>query len=161
MDMQLKDRFLELWRKYFGNAELPLAFWYADDPQGTEKVSLPKGHRCFLENLAAVRQGKSLRFDEYTVGCAGGKRYLGFTDVVMPNFEYFLSCGIPGKLEGERYKKTPELVKEFDKRQETFNAPSSSSPRPTSCRGCSRWPTSPRRSPTASTARSARAAAPS
>jgi hypothetical protein len=123
MDMQLKDRFLELWRKYFGNAELPLAFWYADDPQGTEKVSLPKGHRCFLENLAAVRQGKSLRFDEYTVGCAGGKRYLGFTETVMPNFEYFLSCGIPGKLEGERYKKTPELVKEFDKHQEQFNAP--------------------------------------
>jgi len=31
----------------------------------------------------------------------------------MPHFEYFLSCGIPGKLEGERYKKSPELVKEF------------------------------------------------
>lgn len=31
----------------------------------------------------------------------------------MPNFEYFLSCGIPGKLEGERYKKTPELVRSW------------------------------------------------
>jgi hypothetical protein len=34
----------------------------------------------------------------------------------MPDFEYFLSCGIPGKMEGERYKKSPEIVKESMKR---------------------------------------------
>lgn len=34
----------------------------------------------------------------------------------MPNFEYFLSCGIPGKLEGERYKKSPEMVQEYMKK---------------------------------------------
>jgi hypothetical protein len=123
MDMKLKDRFLELWKKYFGGAGLPLAFWYSEDAEGTEKINLPKGHRCLLEDLAPVRQGRSLRFDEYTVGCPGGKRYLGFSDVVMPNFEYFLSCGIPGKLEGERYKKTPALVKEFDRQQQSFEAP--------------------------------------
>ena len=41
----------------------------------------------------------------------------------MPNFEYFLSCGIPGKLEGERYKKTPELVKELFNEAPAFSAP--------------------------------------
>ncbi len=123
MDMALKERFLDLWKKYFGGAQLPLAFWYSEDAEGTEKINLPKGHRCFLADLAPVRQGKSLRFDEYTVGCPGGKRFLGFTNVVMPNFEYFLSCGIPGKLEGERYKKTPALVKEFDRQQQSFEAP--------------------------------------
>lgn len=123
MDMVLRDRFLELWKKYFEGAELPLAFMYADDPQDTEKVNLPKEHRCFLGELAPVRQGKSLRFDEYTIGCAGGKRYLGFTQDAPPNFEHFLSCGIPGKVEGERYKKTPELVKEFDRQQQAFEAP--------------------------------------
>ena len=41
----------------------------------------------------------------------------------MPNFEYFLSCGIPGKLEGERYKKTPELVRELFQHVPTFTAP--------------------------------------
>jgi hypothetical protein len=41
----------------------------------------------------------------------------------MPNFEYFLSCGIPGKLEGERYKKSPELVKEAMKKAPQFDAP--------------------------------------
>jgi hypothetical protein len=41
----------------------------------------------------------------------------------MPNFEYFLSYGIPGKLEGERYKKTTELVREHMKHQTQFKAP--------------------------------------
>jgi len=123
MDMAVKDRFIELWKKYFGAAELPVAFWYSEEAEGTDKVHVPKEHRCFLFELAAVRQGKSLRFDEYTIGCAGGKRYLGFSDATIPNFEEFLSCGIPGKVEGERYKKSPELVKEYEKRQEPFTAP--------------------------------------
>ena len=123
MDMQLKDRFIELWKKYFVGAELPIAFWYDENAEGTEKLTLPRGHRCFLGDLAPVRQGKALRFDEYTIGCAGGKRYLGFSDAAIPNLEHFLSCGIPGKVEGERYKKSPELVKEFEKKQDTFTAP--------------------------------------
>ena len=83
----------------------------------------PKGHKGFLGYLARIRQGKSLRFDLTTVGCIGGKRYLGFSKNVMPNFDYFLSCGIPGTLEGERYKKTPELVKEYNRRLPDFTAP--------------------------------------
>ena len=63
-----------------------------------------------------VQQGKSLAFDADAVGCGGGKRYVGFAENLMPNFEYFLSCGIPGKMEGERYKKSPEMVKEYMKK---------------------------------------------
>jgi hypothetical protein len=43
-------------------------------------------------------------------GCPGGAYHLGFTDSLGPQFRYFLSCGIPGQLEGEGFKKTPELV---------------------------------------------------
>jgi hypothetical protein len=58
------------------------------------------------------------------VGCPGGKKYLGFrVEDPMPNFEYFLSCGIAGKLEGERYKKNPELVREYMKNTPVFRAP--------------------------------------
>ena len=123
MDKRLKQDFLELWRKYFGGAELPITFWYTDDEGVAERAEPPKDHRCFLADLAKIRQGKSLRFDLATVGCSGGKRYLGFTKDVMPNFEHFLSCGIPGTLEGERYKKSPELVKEFERRSPPFTAP--------------------------------------
>jgi len=28
---------------------------------------------------------------------------------------YFLSCGLPGTVEGERYKKSPELVRAWSK----------------------------------------------
>ena len=41
----------------------------------------------------------------------------------MPDFEYFLSYGIPGKLTGERYCKSPELVKEIMKHLPAFKAP--------------------------------------
>jgi hypothetical protein len=78
---------------------------------------------CFIGNLSAVRQGKTQCFDTKSVACFGGKRYLGFSQNLMPNFEYFLSCGIPGKLEGERYKKSPELVNDLMKVLPTFVAP--------------------------------------
>jgi len=123
MDMGLKRDFQERWKKYFGDAELPVTFWYTDEPGAAEAVTPPKEHRCFLADLRKVREGATVRFDRTTVGCSGGKRYLGFTHDVMPNFEYFLSCGIPGTLEGERYKKTPDLVKEFDRRSPPFEAP--------------------------------------
>lgn len=123
MDMRRKEEFLERWRKYFNGAELPITFWYTDDEGVADRAEPPEDHRCFIADLTKIRQGKSLRFDLATVGCSGGKRYLGFTKDVMPNFEHFLSCGIPGTLEGERYKKSPGLVKEFEKRSPPFTAP--------------------------------------
>ncbi len=123
MDMRLKAYFLERWKKYFGGAELPVTCWYTDDERAAERAKPPAGHRCFLSDMEKVRQGQSLLFDVATVGCSGGKRYLGFSDEAMPNFDYFLSCGIPGKLEGERYKKSPELVREFDRCAPSFAAP--------------------------------------
>lgn len=122
MDLDLKEQFIAQWRKYFGGAELPLACWYTDREDAAEGVNAPKAHRCFLADLAKVRQGKNRRFELETVGCFGGRRYLGFSGDVMPNFEYFLSCGIPGTLEGERYKKSPDLVKEFMRRSPPFEA---------------------------------------
>lgn len=113
MEIKLKDRFLGLWKKYFNDAELPIIFYYTDEEGHAEKVKPGSVARCVIGALAKVREGKSLAFDVDTVGCPGGKKYLGFTDTLMPDFNYFLSCGIPGKLEGERYKKSPEMVQEF------------------------------------------------
>ena len=123
MDMRRKVDFLERWKKYFDREEPPVTFWYTDDEGSADRAEPQKDHRCFLADLKKIRQGASLRFDLETIGCSGGKRYLGFTENVRPNFEYFLSCGIPGTLEGERYKKSPELVKEFERRSPKFTAP--------------------------------------
>jgi len=122
MDMERKKKFLDLWKRYFNDTELPICFYYTDEEGCAEKVKPAEGWQCFIGALAKVRKGQSLCFDVNAIGCFGGKRYLGFTERMMPRFEYFLSCGIPGKLEGERYKKSPELVKEMQKHLPLFKA---------------------------------------
>ena len=124
MDLAVKDDFILHWKRYFNKAELPITFYYTDEPRETESLKPPSGHRCIIGDLAKVRKGKSLHFDADLIGCGGAKRYLGYETDIMPNFEYFLSCGIPGKLEGERYKKTPKLVKKVMKKTPKFSAPS-------------------------------------
>jgi len=119
----LKQQFAERWTKYFPGAALPIAFYYAEDPGQAPVHRVTEGQHCFVNDLAAIRQGKSLSFATTSVACFGGKSYLGFSQALMPNFEFFLSCGIPGKLEGERYKKSPELVKELLNHVPTFTAP--------------------------------------
>jgi uncharacterized protein (DUF169 family) len=123
MDMHIMDGFLSKWRERFGHAELPITFFYTDLEDSAEAAVPPVGHQCLICALAKVRAGKSVRFDVGSIGCMGGKRYLGFTEEIMPNFEHFLSCGIPGKLEGERYKKSPELVREVMAKAPRFKAP--------------------------------------
>jgi uncharacterized protein (DUF169 family) len=126
MNLELRDRFLELWRRYFGAAELPITFYYTDVAGRAERPQPAEGHECVLAPLAKVRHGRPLQLDLDTVGCWGGKRYLGFSQAVSPTFDYFLSCGIPGKLEGERYKQSPELVREYVRQTPVFTAPARS-----------------------------------
>jgi uncharacterized protein (DUF169 family) len=124
MDMAMKDKFNLVWRKYFNNAELPISFYYTNEEGHADKVKPGSAPACLVAALAEVRRGRALCFDNESIGCFGGRRYAGFADKLRPNFEYFLSCGIPGKMEGERYKKSPELVKEVMKRAPSFKAPS-------------------------------------
>jgi len=123
MDLKLQEKFASLWRKFFDGAALPIVFSYTDEVESAQWVKPPTGHRCVLADLSKARSGKPLCFTMESIGCGGGKRYLGFSHEIMPDFEYFLSCGIPGKLEGERYKKSPELVNEAMKRMPEFRAP--------------------------------------
>ena len=123
MDNALRDTFLVKWRKYFGNDDLPITFYYTDDEGRAETVKPGTVHRCIIAALQEVRKGKSMSFPAEAIGCFGGKRYLGFAQKVMPNFDYFLSCGIPDKLEGERYKKSPALVNQAMQHQQPFQAP--------------------------------------
>ena len=124
MDLALKHRFMVLWEKYFDGAELPMAFYYTDQEGRGELVHAPSAaHQCFIGSLSMVRKGQSLCFGGNSFGCGGGKRYLGYTEELRPNFEYFLSCGIEGEMEGERYKKSPEIVRQLVKDTPRFEAP--------------------------------------
>ena len=123
MDPAAKEQFIGLWNKYFDGAELPIVFYYTDDEKRAELVKPGEGPRCIIGHLVKVRRGESLGFNFESVGCPGGKRYLGFSNIIMPGFEYFLSCGKPGVLEGERYKKTPDIVKQVMERMPELKAP--------------------------------------
>jgi uncharacterized protein (DUF169 family) len=116
MNQELKEKFPGLWKKYFGNAEFPIVFYYTDGDGGVEWEEKPKGRSCIICELAKVRSGKSIVYNDERVMCGGARRYLGYTEKMRPGFEYFLSCG-NNQIEGERYLRTPELVKEFMKDQ--------------------------------------------
>jgi uncharacterized protein (DUF169 family) len=123
MDIAVKEKFLALWEKFFSGVELPITFYYTDEEGHAELAKPDSVPRCVIDALSRVRKGKAFRLDAASIGCFGGKRYLGFTEKLSPNFEYFLSCGIPGKVRGERYKKSPDLVKRAMKYAPTFKAP--------------------------------------
>jgi uncharacterized protein (DUF169 family) len=123
MDARFREEFVVLWKRFFGEAELPITFYYTNEEGHAELVKPGSVHRCVIAALQLVRNGKALCFDVESIGCFGGRRYLGFRSEIRPNFEYFLSCGIPGKMEGERYKKTPEIAAEAMKLALPFEAP--------------------------------------
>lgn len=127
MDMQIKEKFEALWKKYFNDAEPPITFYYTDEEGHAALVKPSSAHRCVIRDLTKVRKGNSFCYNADSIGCFGGKRYLGFAEKAMPEFEdffsSFLSCGIAGQIQGERYKKSPELVKKGLKYWPTFKAP--------------------------------------
>jgi len=113
MDLALRNKFLKSWGKYFNDSELPIVFFYTDDPGDIARANLPKGRSCIICELAVVRNGKPLAWNINSLACGGARRYFGYTKQMRPEFNYFLSTGIPGKLEGERYIRTPEMVGEL------------------------------------------------
>ena len=116
MDTIIRDRFSSLWEAYCPGAELPITFELGDAKPDAEKIPGPKRWRCFVCDLARVRKGRSVVFDRASLSCSGALFYLGYGTERSENFRYFLSCGIPGVVEGERYKKSPEIVDEMDAR---------------------------------------------
>ncbi len=126
MEEGLRDRFTTAWGRYFPGAGLPIAFWYTDGEEDLPVTRASDTDRCLIANLERVRAGKPMRFGVDSIGCPGGRRYCGFSETLMPQFNYFLSRGIPGKLEGERYKKSPELVAEVMAHAPKLKAPAAS-----------------------------------
>ena len=123
MDSELNERFVALWTRYFPGAQLPICLFYSDDASYERLLRPVHGRMCIIGQLATVFRGEDIAFTDETIGCPGGRRYLGFSQTLMPDFEHFLSCGIPGRVRGERYKKTPELVREFMEGAPTMTAP--------------------------------------
>jgi uncharacterized protein (DUF169 family) len=117
------DFFITRWQKYFPGTDLPIGYFYTDQVREEDLQQTANLERCLIGNLKQVRAGHAFVYTADSPGCSGGKRYGGFSKELHPEFEYFLSCGIPGELEGERYKQSPQLVKEYLKSHPPFDAP--------------------------------------
>jgi uncharacterized protein (DUF169 family) len=85
MNSDIKKNFILLWKKYFGEAELPIAFFYTGDEGGAEPAEKPKDWNCIICELSKVRKGRSLYFNGGSLGCGGSRRYLGYTDKMRPD----------------------------------------------------------------------------
>jgi uncharacterized protein (DUF169 family) len=123
MDIKSKEDFVVLWKRFFGEAELPIVFYYTDEERHAELVKPGTFRWCIFTALSLVRKGRALCFDAESIPCSGGQQCLGFRQTPEPDDKYFLSRGIPGKVEGERYKKTPEIAAEWLKLLPSFKAP--------------------------------------
>ena len=120
---QFSEAAWKLFREALGLKESPLGIYYTSDkPEGvTPKTGI---HVCMIGLLKKARKNmKTVYFDESHFGCPGGAYYMGFRELPRPDIEYFLSCGIPGQMEGERYIKTPELAREYFGRMKPRTAP--------------------------------------
>jgi|DewCreStandDraft_4_1066084.scaffolds.fasta_scaffold48847_2 uncharacterized protein (DUF169 family) len=123
MDINIVNEFKSKWEKYFGNTNLPIVFWYDEKiPTDVHLVERRKTWNCLIAELARVRNGESLAFESDSVSCGGGKRYCGFSKQIRPDFDYFLSYGKQNELEGERYKKNPEIVNKVFNNTKFFDA---------------------------------------
>lgn len=99
------NTFLADYREAFGeSAQLPIAFWYANEAAG----ATGKSNGCMFRLLPEMHAGEAISFSQETLTCGGGKFYCGFT--AMPE-------RVPGFVSlTERYKRTPEDVIEFIER---------------------------------------------
>ena len=110
IDIQKCQKFHER----LGLKEHPLAAFYSNEKPGAGLSPKEQGHVCMFALLRRARQkGETVYFDAEHVGCFGGGYYMGFQATARQNIEYFLSCGIPGEMEGERYIKNPETAREY------------------------------------------------
>ncbi|MGA2383096.1 MAG: DUF169 domain-containing protein [Gemmatimonadales bacterium] len=123
MDARFQKEFQQKWAKYFPGAELPVAYFYTDEVSAQDAKDSRDEEHCVIAAFDRVRKGHTFVYGKDSPGCKGWARSTGFSQTLGPNFEYFLSCGLPGVVEGERYKKSPELVKAYTANNRAFEAP--------------------------------------
>jgi len=123
MEPKLRDKFIRFWDRYFPGAELPLAFYFIDDIGDMELSPPTEGLKCFATDLLRVRRGECIAFHKEALGCPGARKYLGFTQTHPEEIDHFLAGGLPGVIEGIRYKKNLELATASMKNLPEFKAP--------------------------------------
>lgn len=117
-----------------GLTEEPFGMFYTDAepeegfvPKEGQPVSFEKEQRgeidmpalwsnwsCVMGNIWLARRKKTAAyFEAKRFGCVGGSFYLGFHKPQLETIAHYVSTGIPGVFEGERYLPSPEVTRRF------------------------------------------------
>jgi uncharacterized protein (DUF169 family) len=122
--MKLDPEKYKNFRERLALKEHPLGVFYSEREPARGITPKEEGRGCIIGLLKRARQhGETVYFDDSHIGCHGGAYYLGLRSGLRPNIEYFLSCGIPGEMDGERYIKRPEVAREYVARSQPRKAP--------------------------------------
>jgi uncharacterized protein (DUF169 family) len=82
--------------------------------QRVDWASLNANWTCVIGAIwRARKKGAVAYFDREHFGCLGGAFYLGFLKPQLDTIAYYVSTGIPGRLEGEHYFESPEVSRNF------------------------------------------------
>ena len=86
----------------------------AEEKGEVDWQAVQKKFSCVLGNVWRARKKKTAAyFDQERFGCVGGAFYLGFMKPYLNMHPYFISTGIPGMFDGERYAASPEVARDF------------------------------------------------
>ncbi len=105
------EEFIANFKEAFGEAVgLPVAFWYSDEPI----AATPKIEGCLFKGMRNVREGLPMSLNADNIGCGGGRFYTGFAPMGA-HIPTFVSLK-------EKYKETPEMVRDYIERSEVPRA---------------------------------------
>jgi uncharacterized protein (DUF169 family) len=125
---------LKAFLEILGHAEEPIGMCYTDcqpsegfspkpgrlptvDEEARHEVDfagIAGNFSCVIKTIWLSRKKRSVAyFDRKRFGCLGGAYFLGFMRQQLEFNIHYVSTGIPGVLEGERYLSSPAVTRQF------------------------------------------------
>ncbi len=120
MHMEIRERFMEAWEKYFPGSELPIACFYSNELNNVEFPNAPKpnakGYTCIFSQIAPVRKGRDRAFNKENLGCFGSFLPFGFDFELTDDVKNYV-CNV------ERVKKSYEHLESMYEHRPPKQAP--------------------------------------
>ncbi len=96
----------------------------AEEKGEVDWMAVQENFSCVLGKVWLARKKKTAAyFDKERFGCLGGAFYLGFLKPYLNMHPFFISTGIEGIFEGERYASSPDAATAFFEAVDPLPAP--------------------------------------
>ncbi len=76
--------------------------------------ALNSARSCVIGLIWRARKKRGVAyFDREHFGCLGGAFYLGYMESQLDSIAHYVSSGVPGQMEGEKYLASPQVTRQF------------------------------------------------